>query len=111
MKGRKLFWAVVSKALAVIAATLIMALILAPGAWAANKYKVLYKFTGGADGSQPYAGLIFDTSGNLYSTTPQGGASGNGNVFKLTKNSDGSWTESVLYISPVAPTEPLPTPR
>jgi len=92
-----LFWAVLSKALAVIAATLIMALILAPGAWAASRYKVLYKFTGGADGSQPEAGLILDTSGNLYGTTPQGGAFGDGVVFKLTKNSDGSWTEGVLY--------------
>lgn len=96
MKNNK-FWAAVSKALAVIAATLIMALILAPGAWAASRYKVLYKFTGGADGSQPGAGLILDTSGNLYGTTPQGGASGEGVVFKLTKNSDGTWTESVLY--------------
>jgi uncharacterized repeat protein (TIGR03803 family) len=91
------FWAAVSKALAVTTATLIMALILAPGASAAGKYKVLYKFTGGTDGSQPEAGLILDTSGNLYGTTPQGGAFGDGVVFKLTKNSDGSWTESVLY--------------
>jgi len=91
------FWTAVSKVLAVVTFTLITALILAPGAWAASRYKVLYKFTGGADGSQPYAGLIFDTSGNLYGTTDQGGASGDGTVFKLTKNSDGSWTESVLY--------------
>jgi uncharacterized repeat protein (TIGR03803 family) len=90
------FWTAVSKVLAVTTLTLIMASILAPGAWAASKYKVLYKFTGGTDGSQPNAGLILDTSGNLYSTTPAGGASGNGTVFKLT-NSDGSWTESVLY--------------
>jgi uncharacterized repeat protein (TIGR03803 family) len=94
---RNLFWTSVSKALAVIAATLIMALILAPGAWGAGKYKVLYKFKGGTDGSQPQRGLILDASGNLYSTTQAGGTSGNGTVFKLTKNSDGSWTESVLY--------------
>jgi len=86
-----------SKVLAVAAVTLIMALVLAPGAWAARRYKVLYRFTGGTDGSQPFAGLILDTSGNLYGTTPQGGACGNGVVFKLTKNSDGSWTESVLH--------------
>jgi len=86
-----------SKVLAVAAVTLIMALVLAPGAWAARRYKVLYRFTGGTDGSQPFAGLILDTSGNLYGTTPQGGAFGNGVVFKLTKNSDGSWTESVLH--------------
>ena len=63
-----------SKALAVIAVTLIMALILAPGAWAASTYKILHKFTG-ADGNEPMGVLIFDTSGNLYGTTYQGGAS------------------------------------
>jgi uncharacterized repeat protein (TIGR03803 family) len=92
------FWTAVSKALSVMTFALIMALILAPGAWAASKYKVLYSFTGGADGSQPqYGVLILDTTGNLYGMTTAGGASGNGAVFKLTKNSDGSWTESVLY--------------
>jgi uncharacterized repeat protein (TIGR03803 family) len=96
-RGQSLFSAAVSKALAATTLTLIVALILAPSAWAAGRYKVLYKFTGGNDGSQPYAGLILDASGNLYGTTTQGGPSGNGTVFKLTKNSDGSWTESVLY--------------
>ncbi len=72
------------------------ALILAPGAWAANKYKILHKFTG-ADGNAPTGILIFDASGNLYGTTVYGGASQNGTVFKLTKNADGTWTQSVLY--------------
>jgi uncharacterized repeat protein (TIGR03803 family) len=94
---RKLFQATVSKGFAVLTVTLIAALALAPGAWAAGKYNVLYNFTGGADGGGPYEGLVTDTTGNLYSTTTLGGASGNGTVFKLTKNSDGSWTESVLY--------------
>jgi uncharacterized repeat protein (TIGR03803 family) len=90
------FWTAISKVLAVMTVTLGVALILAPGAWAAGTYKILHKFTG-ADGSQPMGVLIFDTSGNLYGTTYQGGPSGDGTVFKLTKNSDGSWTESVLY--------------
>jgi uncharacterized repeat protein (TIGR03803 family) len=30
---------------------------------------VLYNFTGGADGSEPSAGLIRDSAGNLYGTT------------------------------------------
>jgi uncharacterized repeat protein (TIGR03803 family) len=57
--------------------------------------KVLHTFTDSPDGSLP-AGLIFDTEGNLYGTTEDGGA-GNGTVFKLTLNSDGGWTESLLY--------------
>ena len=44
---RNTFWTAVSKALAVTTGTLIMALILAPGAWAAATEKVLYSFTGG----------------------------------------------------------------
>jgi len=97
MKGRKLFWAAVSKVLAVLAATLIMASILAPGAWAAGKYKVLHRFTGGSDGSGPGAGVVFDSTGNLYTTTRQDGAYGSGTVVELTPNSDGSWTETVIY--------------
>ena len=54
---------------------------------------VLYSFTGGNDGSSPYAGLIMDKKGNLYSTTDKGGADGFGTVFKLTSND----TETVLY--------------
>jgi len=98
MKGNKNpFWAAVNKTLAVIAATLIMALILAPAAWAADTYKILHEFTGGADGSDPTAGLIFDAAGNLYGTAKYGGSWGQGTVFELTPNSDGSWTETVLY--------------
>ncbi|MGB9072893.1 MAG: choice-of-anchor tandem repeat GloVer-containing protein [Terriglobales bacterium] len=35
--------------------------------------KVLYSFTGGADGGSPQAGLVRDGSGNLYGTTAGGG--------------------------------------
>lgn len=44
---------------------------------------VLYRFTGGADGQFPNAGLVRDSAGNLYGTTQSGGASSNGTVFKL----------------------------
>jgi uncharacterized repeat protein (TIGR03803 family) len=50
-----------------------------------GKEKVLYSFTGGADGSLPRSGLIRDSAKNLYGTTSSGGATG-GNVFKLDKN-------------------------
>jgi len=51
------------------------------------------------------ASLIFDAAGNLYGTALAGGLSSGctlggslcGVVFKLAPNSDGSWTQSVLY--------------
>jgi uncharacterized repeat protein (TIGR03803 family) len=43
---------------------------------------ILYRFTGGQDGSSPYA-LIYH-GGSLYGVTQAGGAQGFGTVFKLT---------------------------
>lgn len=58
---------------------------------------VLYKFTGGADGGEPYGGLVMDAAGNLYGSTMEGGYPGCGDgcgvVFKL----DPSENETVLY--------------
>jgi uncharacterized repeat protein (TIGR03803 family) len=57
---------------------------------------VLYRFTGGADGLNPSAGLMRDAAGNLYGTTFGGSsacASGCGTVFKL----DPTGTETVLH--------------
>jgi len=63
----------------------------ANGRW---KEKVLHTFHG-KDGGMPYAGLIFDGAGNLYSTTSLGGL-GYGVVFELIPNPNGSWKEKVL---------------
>jgi uncharacterized repeat protein (TIGR03803 family) len=59
---------------------------------------VLHTFQGGSDGANPASVLLFDSKGNLYGTTQNGGNSecggtGCGTVFKLSH--DG--TESVLY--------------
>jgi uncharacterized repeat protein (TIGR03803 family) len=58
---------------------------------------VLYRFTGGADGGFPLAGLVFDAAGNLYGATGTGGTGcgccGCGVVFALNP----SGRESVLY--------------
>ena len=54
---------------------------------------VLYTFTGGTDGANPYGGLVLDQNGNLYGTTSGGGASGLGTVFQLTPTG----TETVLH--------------
>ena len=85
-----------------VALLAIVVLASASGAWAQSKYKTLYKFRGGTDGSAPFASLIFDHAGNLYGTTEEGGNlsfcySGCGVVFKLAPNSDGSWIESVIH--------------
>jgi len=59
---------------------------------------ILYSFSrSGGDGQSPVASLIFDTVGNLYGTTPSGGAYGFGTVFELSPQTGGGWAESVLY--------------
>ena len=52
-----------------------------PGQWSES---ILYTFTGGSDGANPYGGLVMDASGNLYGTTKNGG-SGSGVVFEITQ--------------------------
>lgn len=59
----------------------------------AQTFRVLYNFAGSADGGDPYASLIRDTAGNLYSTVDYGGTSFAGAVFKVTPNG----TETVRY--------------
>jgi len=60
------------------------------------KFNLLYSFSNGNDGGYPVAGLIFDSSGNLYGATSYGGVNGGGTVFELSP-SNGSWTLNTLY--------------
>jgi uncharacterized repeat protein (TIGR03803 family) len=48
-----------------------------------GKETVLHTFAGGTDGASPRAGLIRDSSGNVYGTTEYGGASAKGTVFEI----------------------------
>ena len=68
------------------------------GGWSES---VLYSFTSGADGAQPYNGVTLDAQGNLYGTAVTGGTGsacegGCGVVYKLTR-SGSSWSQSVIY--------------
>jgi uncharacterized repeat protein (TIGR03803 family) len=68
--------------------------------------KVLHAFAGGTDGANPNGGLVLDSKGAVYGTTPIGGyncphnsGQGCGTVFELkppTKKGS-AWTETVLY--------------
>jgi uncharacterized repeat protein (TIGR03803 family) len=57
---------------------------------------VLHVFKSGTDGSSPVAALVFDGTGKLYGTTPNGGKYGGGTVFRL-KSTNSGWTETLLY--------------
>jgi len=72
---------------------------------------VLYAFTGGNDGGEPYGGVTADGSGNLYGTAITGGDSqGLGVVFELRSGgalkvlhtfegaSDGAWPEADVVL-------------
>jgi uncharacterized repeat protein (TIGR03803 family) len=66
--------------------------------WTEN---ILYNFQLQSDGGVPYAGLVFDQSGNLYGAATEGGngTDGGGTIFELTP-STGGWTFTVIYALP-----------
>src|SRR5579863_8216123 len=69
--------------------------------------KVLHSFAGGTDGAIPNGGLVFDSSGTIYGTTPAGGNEeckgssglGCGTAFQLNppKRAGGPRTERILH--------------
>jgi len=70
------------------------------GKW---KETILHRFQASWDGAFPGVGaLVLDDSGNLYGTA-QGGSSGHGVIFKLSRSSSGRWKETVLYDIPGGP--------
>jgi len=68
------------------------------GAWTGT---TLHTFGYLPDGQTPGSGLFVDFSGNVYGTTPFGGAFGGiegyGMAFELTPATGGTWTETVLH--------------
>ena len=60
---------------------------------------ILYTFTGGKDGGDPFAALIIDQKGTLFGTTQAGGKHNFGAIFRLSPPKAGqtAWTEKVLY--------------
>jgi hypothetical protein len=80
-------------------------LLFASPASAKWKEKVLHSFQGGKDGSLPAGGVVFDSAGNLYGVTEEGGSGSCppaqcGIVYQLSPPAQkgGPWSETVLYV-------------
>ena len=67
---------------------------------------ILYSFGDQAgDGLTPVSGLIADAAGNLFGTTPGGGAAGQGTVFELAKTASG-YASAVTVLYSFCPNSP-----
>jgi uncharacterized repeat protein (TIGR03803 family) len=79
----------------------IFKLVRKPGLWTET---ILYNFTRGSDGFEPEGGLIFDSAGNLYGTTSDGGnltecSAGCGTIYELSPpvTAGDPWVETTLH--------------
>ena len=88
---RKLFYS------SVCAGFVLLACIMSGAANPPSTEQVIHSFTGGLDGSQPASGLTRGSFGTLYGSTFYGGSANQGTVYKISRNSGGGWTETVLY--------------
>jgi uncharacterized repeat protein (TIGR03803 family) len=71
--------------------------LVAPVGTGSYVEKILWSFNG-ADGANPYSGLILDNARHLYGTANSGGSSGAGVVFEVTVPA--TWTTTTLSSSP-----------
>ena len=62
----------------------------------AYTFRLIYSFTGKADGRGPVGGLVADSSGNLFGAAAGGGDSGAGTIFELVPGGS-SFTFERLY--------------
>lgn len=74
--------------------TILAAVFTLPAA--AQQVNTLFAFDF-LSGNQSHAPVIFDASGNIYGTTTFGGTTGDGVVFRMTPNGDGTWNENTCY--------------
>jgi hypothetical protein len=62
--------------------------------FSAQTETVIYNFAAGKDGASPYVGLA-SYKARLYVTTINGGSTGNGQAYRLTRPKTGTtWTKS-----------------
>jgi uncharacterized repeat protein (TIGR03803 family) len=61
-----------------------------------RKETVLHSFTAGNDGFGPGGGVAFDASGDVFGTTPDGGAASEGVVYEVSRSAR-RWHERVVH--------------
>jgi uncharacterized repeat protein (TIGR03803 family) len=62
------------------------------------KFKLLHSFGGPGDGNNPDGSPMLDAKGDLYGVTSGGpGEYGNGTVYELTPQANGTWKETILH--------------
>jgi len=71
----------------------------------AQTFTTLHSFNQ-SDGSNPYAGLMQATNGNLYGTTSAGGANGDGTVFQITTGGTLTTLHNFNHLSPIDGAQP-----
>jgi uncharacterized repeat protein (TIGR03803 family) len=76
----------------------IVAVTIVTGTRAVAHEKILHAFgSKSSDGIAPYFGLVFDSAGNLYGTTADGGAYSGGIIFELSPAETRGWFERSLF--------------
>lgn len=58
--------------------------------------RIIHSFGSGKDGNEPWAGMTFSPSGNLYGTTVKGGKYGYGTVYEIAVSGN-TYKEKVLW--------------
>jgi uncharacterized repeat protein (TIGR03803 family) len=79
--------------------------VMATAALSAQTLTTLHSFNG-TDGSNPWAGLLLATNGNLYGTTSVGGANGDGTVFQITTSGALTTMHNFNHRSPIDGAQP-----
>jgi uncharacterized repeat protein (TIGR03803 family) len=71
---------------------------------------ILYSFNGNkATGYGPGGRMVRDDRGNFYGTAVDGGTKGFGTIFRLSQDTQGSWTETIFYDIPGTPSARSPS--
>src|SRR5271168_3771237 len=94
----KLSWAIKTAGVSVLLAAATVAL-------SGQTLTTLHSFNE-TDGSQPFAGLMQASDGNLYGTTSAGGANGDGTAFKITTSGSLTTIHNFNHLSPVDGAQP-----